>query len=378
MSHLALPETQFPTPACLHTSKTPKVWRQSCIAACETCPRRAIFEYRCGLKPIGRSSGRDRGSYAHLYVNARATGCSHEEALQICMTKLGDVLQVISYNPFANGNPANLPSAIADEREQDMQIGVATGSYMWSILQKRFENGSLTLIGSEAAVSGTIECSKSCKPKFRGQIDLIVEDHNRGVWLLDMKTTGENEDVAEWCGQIPRRIQPHIYYLLARQSIERGDFGDALPPGTDLRGMLFAVIAKPTIRRKQKSKGQSMEDYLDEIREWYAGTGRHADKLEDRQMNPPVVIYPYAMRCASMPDWLGRRIRDNLKWLKIKRPMLSAIPPHELSCKFGGSLCGYRHLCNDPTGRNWPELIEKHYTTLRDPLDSVIQTTDQR
>ena len=155
-------------------------------------------------------------------------------------------------------------------------------------------------------------------------------------------------------------MQPHIYYLLA-------GLDGRLPP---VNGIIFAVIQRPTIIRKTKRNKQTLEDYLAEIREWYTATGRHTDKAEERQKTPPVVMYPYALSSLAMPKWLTARVRAATKWLRVKEAALADVPPRELSCKFGGSVCSFSRLCNDECGGQWPQLIADHFTTAADPLDS--------
>jgi hypothetical protein len=213
--------------------------------------------------------------------------------------------------------------------------------------------------------------------QVRGKVDLAFQDMRGKIWPLDFKTAGKNEDVREWGKSASRRVQGHLYTECFRQwkspllkPLWKAELAQ-------LTGFLYLVLMKPTIIRKWKS-GQSLEEYIVECHEWWSGTGKHADKKDERTTNPACIVHPIHVP-NPLPSWVVQRIlrtvREQEHILRRINDPESPVPlwdfiPHERHCKMGNLVCAYNDLCNDEEGRGWRDLMEKRYTVRPDPLDS--------
>lgn len=337
--------------------------RQSSVTARETCPIKGAF-VRMGVRSYGRSEALDTGSYAHLYVKERARGSTHADAISSCSIAFDALLADIAKHPASAGSVDRIPPEIVDDHRKDLNKGIVAGMIAWEPLEKAINEERLFIDGSE--LSGTVKLplpslggKRVKKILFKYNLDLRLRKPDGTRWIWDLKTMDASMSMSDVFANALRRIQTWGYLFAHNED----------RPDEKCSGFMYHGVKKVTIVQKKRSN-QSLDDYLAECLEWYRGTGRHADKAEDRKNNPPSQILPLYMcgeHFQEIPTVIARRIwNTHLAWKQTTDESL--YEPHESACNLYGG-CTYARFCNEPKWK-WPKIFAESFTTDPDPLDS--------
>jgi hypothetical protein len=162
-------------------------------------------------------------------------------------------------------------------------------------------------------------------------------------WIVEHKTEGRSVEDAERVYRFS--YQPRLYAKILRELT-----------GYSVAGVILDIIAKPTIKLK---RNQEWQDYIDEIAEWYTGTGRHSSKEEDRKLHPP-----FKRSWVRIPNEHDSELHGVLGKLEVARKCTepnSHFPRNPSNCRRDGSVCPYLPLCeSDPA--KWPDIIATKFT----------------
>lgn len=163
------------------------------------------------------------------------------------------------------------------------------------------------------------------------QPDLMLFDQTTSkIWLVDLKSTDfapSNRILS-----CPFEGQTQLYLEAANQLLKEGVFQTRwsfLPKTVTLGGMIHIVIQKPTIDFGQTDRNYTLDTsplksgprkglprneriyegepdfnlYLKRCRDWYRGEGLYADKHEERQTSPPIVLSFTHADIMTTPWW---------------------------------------------------------------------------
>lgn len=347
------------------------VVRQSLVTAYEDCPVKGMFA-RMGVRGYGRSPALDTGGYAHTVIRILATGGSRQDAIDACHASHALMLEDLARHPASEGSVERIPPDILDDRRKDLNLGIVSGLVAWEPLQRALDAGRAEIIASELSRIAVIPLpaiSKGRTPRkirFKVNADLVLRTQDGTHWLWDLKTADRGSRLSDVFANAFRRVQVWGYWRGYR----------ALYPDVPVGGFYYQGILKPTIVQK---RNQSLDDYIAEIFDWHKGTGRHADKADDRAANPTTAVQQLPMHgMTEIPRRIAARMWRTHKQLQLATD-LELHEPHERSCYSMGKLCTFAAFCDDTIGNTWRSTFARSFTTDPDPLDSdPTRTLDNR
>jgi len=213
-------------------------------------------------------------------------------------------------------------------------VGIETEQQLVSAMLNGYQNyyadEKLTVLASEQ----TIKTQINRDIWFAGKIDMIAEIDG-GKWLFEHKTAGSIEN-----GYFEKlAIDPQItgYLYLATQKYP------------DVRGAVYNVLRKPSIRQKQNETIEEFhqrmkQDYLDRPEFYFQ---RRDVVRNDREL-------------AEFPDYV-KNITDEIRYHR------NFFPRNPGQCNLYGS-CAFRSLCVEYS----PELASTYAkkTSLHEELDA--------
>lgn len=181
-----------------------KTWR--------TCRQLYHYKYRENLEPRLKSPALKRGSWIHSLLEAYYKGEDWRKVHQELVEQFNELL----------------------EEEKDY-YGDLPGEceYLMTLYEQTYQNDKPILVEHEFK---EFPISPSSKVLLRGRIDLVIEDPQRGVWLVEHKTASRipNED--------ERLVNPQVaLYIPVVERIL----------GTKVQGVLWNYIRTKIPKRKE-------------------------------------------------------------------------------------------------------------------------------
>ncbi len=255
----------------------------SAIGCYMTCPRMFLYEYRLRLKDKGYASAPNIGQLFHLAVGLRYRGFQPNAiSTQVSAWLDKQIAQItLTYEegPGAVIFGGQSLEDVVEQCEQDASIAQAMASAFWQRYSPRLPKYDT--------------CNVECRVEFRDPfskaqlvavIDLLLFDpKSKRYYIVDNKTTSSRVD--EYATALEFDPQARLYAYVVRLALEMGLLGLEPYP---VAGFIHNVVQKPTIRLKQ---GQDIADYIDEVAEWYSGTGRWTKRADIVTEQPPFASY---------------------------------------------------------------------------------------
>lgn len=335
---------------------TPDI-HSSSLSLLAACPRKFLLRERFHLQPRGvYSSALELGHCFHLYMERRYSGESHEEAAAAVEWFGSDVTANLESEVDDMGllpNGTDLTKVLRDvEMDKSKALAMATWAWNyapWPPKDYAYATGNGLADWEVIGVEKTVRVKYAGrKTPIRGTLDLAVRRRStREIYIVDHKTT--SFDPALMMKSYTFSIQPRTYKLLAEAVYK--DEGTVV-------GAVHNVIKKPTIRWK---KNQEWEDYLEEITEWYNGTGRHEKNRALWEKSPPFVrSFIKFPRVSSDDEEYQLRLDEGDKASQAY-PHLAIFPRLDTACFAFNKACPYIELCaSDP--QMWGSKLERGFT----------------
>lgn len=209
-----------------------KIVTNSSLNALKTCARKYRLGYVEGLRRVEVNTNIAVGVAVHegldVYAKSLAGGVNHETARDAGMT----------------ATIASFPDPGADRNAWLSAAMLA--SYL-----DRYKNAwaRWKIVASEQTFQVYVE---STGYTYAGKIDKIIEIPDKGLWLVDHKTTSDNiEPDSPYCRHLALDSQISLYWNAAKQL------------GYPVRGMLYDIIKRPMLAPKLLTIKESLQ-FMDE------------------------------------------------------------------------------------------------------------------
>lgn len=357
------------------TLQCPKVSASS-MQTYYQCPRMFLLKYRARITPKVYSSPASIGSLFHLAIGLRYRGLGDEAIVQHLDAETDKLIENLQLDSdegagmlFEGGQSAE---DVRSQIEYDGVIARAMANAFWQTYSPRMTEFEVRDVESWLDV----QCSLTGQPLI-GKLDLLLcSKKSKGLYYVtDHKTTSRSVDL--YVQGLGIEGWPRFYRLLAQEAINQQAI--AVPPGR-VAGVIVNVVQRATIRLKKGKAGQepqSIDDYIDEVGEWYAGKGRHAKRAEEVKENPP-----FASRLIlPTPPEKDAELQQMVKAVgEASRcsPELSEFPRTGVftgMCKnCYGRKCPYLRLCEAPV-QQWKELQPSYITRTERTVPDAIDAT---
>lgn len=328
----------------------------SSVALLQTCPRKYMYVERFHLQPKGHySPALGVGTFYHAAMENLLRGNTwsttevdlerrfQEQAEEI--NGSGDELGLLP-----NGKATD---SLIYGMETDLALAKVMAHWSWQF-------APLPGVWKVLSVEETIRLQQVAPhPALRGTLDLVVENETTGeIWIVDHKTTSWDPQTVT--SSYSFALQPRVYKLL----------GSAVYP--KIMGVIHNVIKKPTIRQK---KSQTWDEYLDEVREWYSGTGKWSKYAEDRH-SKPMFVRSY-VRFDETADEETRLQLDEASTAARAFPNLDRFYRNSNACMNYNSLCPYHDLCSQNPD-NWEDTLKLRYEVSHRDDNTVVDLLKPR
>jgi hypothetical protein len=272
-----------------------------------------LFKQRFNMVRGGHKPAPFIGQVFHLAHSARYLGKTATEVSILVQEAVDDYKESLaSWVKEAEGWVADAAARMEKTIEENAAIGLVMSQVHW----ERFplDESTYEVVSVEGEMSRRIP---NLKTSVGGRVDVLLRhrDEPSGLLIVDHKTTSKPPN--RWIRGISYKTQPRIYRLLV----------DGLYPAEPLLGMIHNVILRPTISWKS---WQSFEDYLAEVRDWYAskvdevGTGElyvrgpkagqpkprwdHSGNADKWSESPPIASFLTKFAEPLIPDDLAHKI----------------------------------------------------------------------
>lgn len=310
------------------------------------CRRKHLLStmYGLRLKAAPRSSALDTGTFYHLGMYDAYRSSDLAVGLQSIDAETNRIIMELVDNQDSLGRaPNGLPASLATLKvEEDASKAKAMVSWAWTRAPWPDAPDTLDdweILGLEQTVRAYI---KAIGGHVRVTFDMVVRNRDNGaVWVIDHKTT--DDPPAETVNMFSFALQPQVYTVVANAL-----YGN-------VHGFCYNVIQKPTIKHKKK---QTFDDYLDEVGEWYDGTGRHEEKYASRMVEPCFVrAWP------RFPTTLSQEVVNVLVEYRMAlhaKPFLHQYDRNTGACRSYNRICPFFELCRKDY-EGWSLLLADNY-----------------
>ena len=181
-----------------------KTWR--------TCRQMYHYKYRERLEPRLKSPALKRGAWMHSLLEAYYKGEDWSETHRSLVKQFNELLE--------------------EEKEYYGDLPVEC-EYLMSLYEETYQDDKPVLVEHEFE---KVPISSSSKVLLKGRIDLVIEDPQRGIWLVEHKTASRipNED--------ERLVNPQValYIPIVERIL-----------GTKVQGVLWNYIRTKIPKRKE-------------------------------------------------------------------------------------------------------------------------------
>lgn len=334
--------------------------RQSNAGHFVQCPRYYLLRDMVGLVPKGTyHSAPEIGVLYHGLMESYVRGLPKQERDDRFNSAVAQAVADARDWGVETGNMKKADDTCRTI-EKDGLVAYAMAEYTWAkapLNLKRF-TPILTEVSLEAEVPGLGVTTK-------GIVDLLLWDsQSKGYWLYDYKST--SRDLGAILPTLGFDFQARIYRVLVEEALEAGL---GLPNGdvatrAPVRGFAWGYIKVPTIRLK---RDQTVEDYCEEVREWYEATGRHEDKKAERVMEPVCQTGTMAFT-GERYDAELMYVYRMMKEANARTPTLDNFPRlgklHGMCSGRFGRPCEFLDLCGSPPSE-WAQKVLKSYKVER-------------
>lgn len=331
------------------------------------CLRYFAFKHRLGLSRPGYSAARETGSIYHAIIAALHMGEPIEVAFQHGDACREDILRNLL--ELDDGKLQQDIKGIEKGLLEDYQKACAMAAVYW----KRFnlDPARWKVIAVELPVQFELHVENDPLLQVQPEmtVDLVLYDILKGeVWIIDHKTIGYDPRVYQQTA--PYDPQTQLYrmgvtaYIQSGQAASLPDGEVIVPADTQVTGMMYVPMKRPSIKQK---KNQTFEEYLQEIEEWYTGTGAHENTTTG---GSNALIEPYPHRFKG--DLLSAEFHDQLE-------------RHQASCQYRtvpeffprtlnnsdctnryGKPCPFREFCGSHEA-HWPAIRQRLFVV--EPID---------
>ncbi len=343
---------------------------KSYVASKNICQRKAFYEYHLRLTSSQYAKAPNVGTLFHEamagYYDGLDTPAVHR--------RIDAAIDRINYElagAAATGTEFDVVTTICNELDADSAVAKVMAELFNDkyLLDRRLYD----VYPAELKLEYTVPADHAWAPgrnSFRvtARVDRpLLNKKLNGLFILDFKTTGKS----------PALFQPSYQESfeagLSRVIVEAADLG------YPVLGFLLGVMKKPSIKLKYRTTTaynkwyrpddlknfgpQTFVEYLAEVRDWYAGTGFHAAKKDERTLDPPMTMWVSKYRGRAMTPAVHRHLVGASK-LSIKAPTLSNFPetgePAGFCRNLFGRECPWRPLCTHHV-TDWNSIIKKNY-----------------
>ncbi len=328
--------------------------RKSAIQDLYTCSRMYLLRDRLGLVPNEYARAPSIGSMFHLAIAAYLRGGSLEEASAAVSAFVDEEVARVTEGVTANPDDTRDIEEMAASIEDDSSIATAMAAAFWDSYHGVVEKFRPVAVERKIVVVDPIT-----NAKIAGTVDLLLHDPRHNHYLLvDHKTT--SKPPKHYSRGLGFDLQCRMYRYLVSLAFAQ----DQLPgvPELPVRGMIHNVVQKATIKLKQR---QEIDDYLQEVREWYSATGRHEKRQDTIADSPPIVSVLTAFGGPPLDNEL-RTVLERSSWSASCAPTLCNFPRdgavRGVCRNLYNRLCPYLTLC-EAEPREYERIVASgHYT----------------
>lgn len=339
----------------------------SSMSTIQTCRRKYALRSRCGLSTKDYSSARETGTISHAYLQALYKGLSRKEALEAADAAKHQLVRELQDLP---GAKAGLDIEV--DLTRDMLLAIIMCDVWWEKFGWDTNRWKVVTCEEEMTVPWSPD-DKLGKVDIIGFIDLLVEDTETGeLWIVDIKTT--SDDPVKRQATASYDPQSRIYRLLAEAwSAKNG--------GKPVVGIMYPTLVRPTITCKKmwapppelglpppaegrKTRAQTPDEYYNEVRRWYAGTGEHEGTTTggSHALVPPC---PMRFEGPTIDDEFGAQLWEGYRMAVTPlSPSEFYRTPDTYTCRGrkGTSGCEYLPICSS-SPLLWPTISKQLYQT---------------
>lgn len=332
--------------------ETPPVRSSSC-STLEECPRKFMYSCRLGIQPKGYSPALLTGSAFHHYMATFSLGKS-EAGCKSQVEHMRDQLakelndQADSAGMLPGGKDLEATWKAAD---QDCSKAIAMGTYCarsgifkpkeWEVLELPDGTPFVELKWTHSSTMYQVPVVAAW--------DLVMKRRDRTeVWIIDYKTTGSSPLARAKASQIS--LQTALYRLVLEDCLKE----HGIPPST-LRGIVFNIIKKPTIKYCPLTKDSGgFDSYLGRV-----GKAYKKQCTENPEDPPFLSVYNRFTNSAESAELMGR----------LQKCAEMSVAPLDLdkfyragdrTCHKWNSTCPYLKLCSSDKSL-WPDLIKTQF-----------------
>lgn len=290
------------------------------------CPRYFLFSERFRLRRKGlRAPALEIGTAYHALMCYLVRGELFVNAMKLVSRDTTAAFEAIK-DQFSEDAYARA----LDVSSQQLALAGAMANWSWNFAPWPGPTGREDWEVVSTEMPFEMECPGLGAVPVRSIFDLVMRNRRTGeLWVVDYKTT--SRDPSKEVHKYRFAIQPKLYQLVGDHAYK--DQGG-------ITGVCYAVQKKPTIRLK---KNQTWDDYLQEVTEWYNGTGRHEENKFKWRVDPPFLREWPRFR-KGMDDELKGIMKSGVRACRC-RPVLARFPRNEDACFAYNRECPFTPLC---------------------------------